>query len=178
MDKGLLPRRYAKALYKYAEEKGQTAKIYELMQRLDSAFAGNHDLQTAIANPYIAEKQKEELITTAIGEENSVIADFIRLLAKNNRLDIIRGTALAYVEIYRKQNNIHPVTITSASPLSETDKKRITDMIEKHIGEAKAEYNFEVDSKLIGGFVVRIDNESLDASISNELKQLRRNLIK
>lgn len=177
MDKGLLPRRYAKALYKYAEEKGDTATIYRLMQNLESAFESNRQLQTALANPFVSLDEKERLVMTGAGEKNEILSDFIKLLATNNRLDILRGAALAYTAIYRKANNIHLVDITSAAELNDADRKRLTDMIEKHIGDAKAEYTFRVNPALIGGFVVRIDNESLDASVRNELEQMRRKLV-
>ena len=177
MDQGLLPRRYAKALYKFAAEKDFTATVYRLMQNISVAFEKHEQLQHAIANPFVPEEEKQKLIMTAAGEQNSILADFIKLLAKNNRLDIIRGIALAYAELYRKENKIHLVEITSASSLNDADKKRITDMIEKHIGDATAEYTFQVNPDLIGGFVVRIDNELLDASVRNELNQLRKTLI-
>lgn len=177
MDKGLLPRRYAKALFKYAAEKGETARIYELMQNLSQAFDTNHELRAVIANPFVPVDEKTALVTAAAGENSQVLTDFVTLLARNNRLDILRETALAYAQIYRTENNIHLVSITSAAPLSEDDRTRLREMIEKHIGGATAQYTFNVNPDLIGGFVVRIDNESLDASIRNELKQLRQQLM-
>ena len=40
------------------------------------------------------------------------------------------------------------------------------------------EYTYSTDPDLIGGFTVDIDNERLDASVKNELKQLRLKLLK
>ena len=177
MDKGLLPRRYAKALYKFAEEKGQTGQVYDMMQTLCDAFDKYPDLQTTVANPFVDTPQKIALLSTAAGQSNDILSDFVKLLSMNNRLDIMRGVALAYTSLYREENHIHLVTITSAAPLSDVDKKRITDMIEKHIGNATAQYTFTINPDLIGGFIIRIDNENLDASVRNELDQLRRNLI-
>lgn len=177
MDKGLLPRRYAKALYKYALEKNATESLYTAMLNVELAFENNPSLQTTIANPFVAVQQKRQLLTTAAQTDSAVFDDFISLLAKNNRIDIFRQIALAYTELYRKENNIYLVNITSASKLSDTDKERLTSMIEKHIGNAKAQYTFDVNPDIIGGFIVRIDNELLDASVQNELKQLRKALI-
>lgn len=39
------------------------------------------------------------------------------------------------------------------------------------------EYNLLIDPELIGGFTVDIDSERLDASVANELKQLRHKLL-
>lgn len=177
MDKGLLPRRYAKALYKFADQSKSTGKIYALMQNVANAFESNRDLQTAIANPYVTEKEKSALIETAAGEKNAIIADFVKLLSENNRLDIVRAIALAYTELYRRENHIHLVEITSAAQLNDKDRRRLEAMVEKHIGDSTSQFTFNVDPDLIGGFVVKIDNESLDASVRNELRQLRETLI-
>ena len=95
MDKGLLPRRYAKALYKYAAEKSATEQIYVLMQNLETAFESNPELKATIANPFVSEKDKTAIISTAVGEKNPILDDFVKLLDQNNRLDIVRGVALA-----------------------------------------------------------------------------------
>ena len=39
------------------------------------------------------------------------------------------------------------------------------------------EYSSAVDPQLIGGFVVNVDNERLDASVRQQLQQMRQHLI-
>ena len=102
MDKGLLPRRYAKALYKFASDKKATADVYALMQRIAGAFALNHDLATVIANPFVPVKEKTNLLSTAAGGENPILTDFVKLLVQNNRIDLIRAIALEYIALYRR----------------------------------------------------------------------------
>lgn len=179
MDKGLLPRRYAKALYKFALEKGQTKEVYAMMQNLETAFDENPDLQKIMSNPFVSEAEKNSLINAAAGAKNDILDDFVKLLIKNNRIDIIRGTVLDYIEIYRQDKNIYHVEITSAAPLDVAGRDRLKDMVERHIDTgATAEYTYKVNPDLIGGFTVTINNRRLDASVSNELKQLRLSLIK
>ena len=50
MNEGLIPSRYAKALYKYAQEHHVAAPIYEEMKRLDAAFATHTELSKALSN--------------------------------------------------------------------------------------------------------------------------------
>lgn len=179
MDKGLLPRRYAKALYKFALEKGQTKKVYAIMQNIAAAFATNPDMNTVMSNPFVSDNEKDSLITTAAGGKNDILGDFVKLLIKNNRIDIIRIVVLEYISLYRRENNIYHVEITSAATLKEADCTRLKSMVERSLEEgATAEFVFDVESALIGGFVVNIDNRRLDASVSNELKELRLSLIK
>ena len=99
-------------------------------------------------------------------------------MVENNRLSAIRSIALAYLTIYRKANNIYLVEVVSAAPMDKADQARLQNLIEKHLNGGSMEYSQRVDSQLIGGFVVNVDSERLDASVQNELKQLRLNLLR
>ena len=180
MNEGLIPRRYAKALYKYALEKGQDKPMYELMQQLSSTFVVDSKLQEVMNNPFISSEDKVKLLNIASGTEKShtCFADFLKLLVENNRLSLIRSIALAYLTIYRKANNIYLVEVVSAAPMDKADQTRLQKLIEKHLNGGSMEYSQRVDSQLIGGFVLNIDSERLDASVQNELKQLRLNLLR
>ena len=116
MNEGLVPRRYAKALYGFALEKGVAERVYTMMKNLTASFAANGGLQPTLANPYVGASDKEALLVTAAGADktDSAFADFLKLLAENRRLDMARDIALAYIDIYRKANDIHEVKVTSA----------------------------------------------------------------
>lgn len=179
MNEGLVPRRYAKALYEFALEKGESERVYTMMKNLSASFAANEGLQSTLANPYVGAADKKALLLTAAGAEkaDAVYADFLKLLDENRRLDMARDIALAYIGIYRKANDIHEVKVTSAQPLKASEAARLKALVERHLGKnAAVEFSTAVNPQLIGGFTVAVGNERLDASISNELKQLRLNL--
>lgn len=179
MNDGLIPRRYAKALYKFAQEKGEAKRVYALMQAVGDSFAAEPALGKAVTNPFVAAADKTKLLLTASGAtaKDTAFADFVKLLIANNRIDMMQSVALAYLEMYRKANNIYRVEITSAAPMADKEMKRLQALISSHVGDATVEYETAVDEELIGGFVVKIDSERLDASIKNELKQLRLKLL-
>lgn len=178
MDQGLLPRRYAKALYKYAVERDSQACVYGLMSNIGLAFDKLPALQKTVSNPFVDAARKEELVAEAAGgRDNDVLRDFVRLLIRNRRIDMVRDIALAYQEIYRRANNICKVSVTSAAPLVQADRDRLTNLVQQRLGAASAEMTFLVDPDLIGGFVIGIDNDRLDASVRNELQQLRQSLL-
>ena len=180
MNEGLIPRRYAKALYKVAVERGDADLLYAVMNRLNDACAAQPSLAAVVANPFVSVKDKSGLVTTAAGEgsDNPTFADFIKLLAANRRLDMIVAIAREYSALYRQEKGIYKVDVVSAAPLSDNDEKRLKDLIEKNLQGGTMEYSSRVNPDLIGGFTVTIDNRKLDASVSNELKQLRVNLLK
>lgn len=180
MNEGLIPRRYAKALFLVAREKGLEKSIYDLMKRAEVSFAQMPDLSVTLENPYIPVGDKTRLIQTAAGVkpgESRLFDDFIKLLVENRRIGFMRLVALAYVELYREENHIYNVSVTSAAPISEKDSERLRNFVEKHLDGGTIEYTSTVDPTLIGGFTVSVGNERIDASVSNELKQLRLSLL-
>lgn len=180
MNEGLIPRRYAKALYKFALEKGQDKPMYGLMQQLSANFAADSSLHEVMSNPFIADEDKVKLLNLAAGADkaHTCFADFMKLLIENKRISAIRSIALAYLTIYRKANNIYLVEVVSAAEMDADSQSRLKTLIESHLNGGSMEFSQRVDSQLIGGFVVNIDSERLDASVQNELKQLRLNLLR
>lgn len=187
MDQGLIPQRYAKALFKVAVERGCAEPLYAMMKAVDERFVQNPDLTKVIDNPFVGNAEKKKLLLTAAGidtttqhkatQAETTWCDFLKLLEQNMRIEYVRQTALAYIAIYRKAENISTVTLTSAAQLNETDLQRIRELIKKQNPDGTIEYHEVVDPQLIGGFTITIDNTRLDASIKNELKQLRLKLL-
>lgn len=179
MDQGLIPHRYAKALYKVAVERDCAGELYVIMTTLADSFASQPLLQEVMCNPYVKVAEKRQLIFTACGlskpdsDAAETLDNFITLLDQNKRIAFFRETVLAYIDIYRKACNISTVTVTSAAKLAPDASERLRKLIASRKPGATIEYKEIVDPELLGGFIVAIDNESLDASIRNELKQLR-----
>ena len=180
MNEGLIPARYAKALYKVACEQKNDAQLYQMMKSLEQSFSQQPLLQSTLGNPYVSDADKANLLITAadvIKEGKDLFCDFIKLLSENKRVDMARGISKAYISLYRSNNRIYEVKVVTAAPMSEKEKKRLRDMVGRHLNGGTMEYSTSVNPDLIGGFTVSVGNERIDASISNELKQLRLNLI-
>lgn len=180
MNEGLIPRRYAKALYIVSKERGEDKAMYSLMKNLIGCFVSIPELNDTLNNPYISVADKSALIRTACehGEKaDTLLDDFIRLLVDNKRIGFTRLIAYAFVDIYRKENHIYKVDVESAVPLASQETARLKELISRHLKGGIMEYEMSVNPSLIGGFTVRVGNEKVDASVSNELKQLRLNLI-
>ena len=103
MDKGLIPRRYAKALFEVAAERRDDAAVYSLMQSLAASFAAEPALATTVANPFVTVDDKIALLTQAaggkLGAADATYQDFLKLLGTNRRLDMAWDIARAYIDL-------------------------------------------------------------------------------
>lgn len=179
MNDGLIPKRYAKALYKYAAETGNESRLYDLMRNIADSFASEPQLSKIMSNPFVKDEQKAKLLIAAAGnpKEHPILDRMVALLVTNKRIGLVGAITLAYLDIFRAEKNIHRVKVVSAAPLSANTEKRIKEVISKRLGGGTMEYQTEVNPDLIGGFTVNIDNNKLDASVSNELKQMKLKLL-
>lgn len=178
MNGGLIPRRYAKALYKFAQQQGTTEKVYEEMKSVIAAFEANPDFNKVLANPFINNEDKKKLLISAAGPDaDDAYKGFVRLIVDNRREMFAQEMALAYRDIYRKVNNISMVTIITAVQLPAEEIDKLKELVQKSFPNHTLEYGYKVDSEIIGGFVIDVDSVRMDASISNELEQLRLTLL-
>lgn len=178
MNDGLIPRRYAKALYKFALENGDNEQIYELLKPLSKGLRGLDDLKRVLINPHIPAEDKGKVMMQLVGARpGSSLDKFILLVIRNNRADFLRKIALAYVQLYREEHSIAEVIITSAVELSNDKINRIVEAARQQLGQVALEVETQVDPELIGGFTVKMGDVFLDASVKSELNQLRLKLI-
>ena len=178
MDNGLIPRRYAKALYKFASEKGESHKIYELAKKVIAAFQADPRLQKVLGNPFVSDEDKENLLNSAAGDlTDDIFRQFIKLILSQKRVEYAYTMMLAYCDIFRNENKIHQVKITTASKLDAERMKKLEWLVTDAFKDSILEFSEEVEPALIGGFVIDVDSVRMDASLSNELEQLRQTLL-
>lgn len=178
MDNGLIPKRYAKALYKYALEHDKTKDLYALSKRVIKAFQAEPKLQKVLSNPYVSNEDKENLLVAAGGEPRMQVFDqFVKLIINQKRVEYAYAMLLAYRDIYRKENHISQVRITTAVALDHERMKKLRELVKNAFKGSELEFSEHVNPDLIGGFIIDVDSVRMDASLSNELEQLRQTLL-
>ena len=178
MNDGLIPKRYAKALYKLALENGDSQEIYEQLKPMLRGLKGLDDIKRVLLNPHVKEEDKGRVMMQLVGAKpGSSLEKFLLLVIRNNRAEFLRKIALSYVNLYREEHHIAKVEITSAAELPEDQSDAIVDIVRKQMPGTTLEVEHNIDPELIGGFTVKVGDVLLDASIKNELKELRLKLL-
>jgi F-type H+-transporting ATPase subunit delta len=178
MNDGLIPQRYAKALYKFAIENGKSEVVYEEMKVVVSSFEANPDLLKVLANPYVSKDDKGNLLLAAAGDKREeAYENFVKLILENKRECYAYHCALAYRQIYRKENNISQVEVVTAAKLGDDELNKICNLVQESYKGKTLEFTYTIKPDIIGGFIINVDSIRMDASISNEIEQLRLNLL-
>ena len=130
MNTGMIPSRYAKALYEYAGEKSATERVYGEMQRLAGSFAAEPALRRALDNPVLTPEQKSGLVYNAAGGDPSdELKRFVELVLSHKRMQLLHRMALDYMALYRRAHNISTGELQTAVAVDETTEQRLKEWI-------------------------------------------------
>ena len=167
--------RYAKATYELAQDAKAVDRLFNDMKTLHDTLLSSRSLQNVLKNPVINLRKKADIANEVFTNTHSLTRKLISLLAEKNRIDQISEVADAFIEIYEKEHHIQRATVISATELGHSTEKNIRKKIKELTG-SDAELKKEIDTSLIGGFILKINDKQYDASVSGKFKKLRQEL--
>ncbi len=178
MNNPRLAGRYAKSLLDLALEQNHLDVVYKDMQFLSSVTKSNPDFVAILKSPVIASNKKIKIIESITnGRVSEITSLFIKLLMRKTRESNLPEIIKAFIEQYNKLNNIHPVKITTAVPISEELKDSIVAQIKTNPEFQNIELQAMVQEELIGGFKLEMGDVLVDASISHDLHDIKKQFL-
>ena len=165
--------RYAKALIDLAEENKSLEETRKDMELFSQTLRANQELQAVLGNPIIAHSKKIKILEAIFSGKVSKVTDsFFKIMVNKSRSEILYPTSKEFINQYNIIKHIVRAYVSSATPLSEKNKKDIITELERSTG-GKIELHAKVDPKLIGGFVLTVGDMQVDTSISSSLNRLK-----
>ena len=168
---------YARSLFEVAQEQGKLDVVREELGQITEALEENAELRLFFYSPYFSTDEKRDGLRRTVTDADPVTMNVLDILVENHRLPVLPRLRREYERRWREANNLLPVTVTSAVQLDDAVVERIGDEIGRQTGRT-VELTREVDPSIVGGFVVRVGNAILDASIKNRLDNLRKQIVR
>lgn len=170
-----LARPYAEAAFKQAKENGSSDQWSETLSFLALAMS-NPSLAWASVNPKVGKAKLESLILDICsGHIDKYGENFIKLLIRNNRLDLAEHVQQLYEMFKAEDQGYLDVSVRTAMALSKTDQDQLAEALEKTLNK-KVRLEVEQDKKLIGGVVIKAGDKVIDGSVRGRLQQLAKKL--
>lgn len=175
MNTGLISMSYSEALLKFANERGDTELVASQVRTLQNALACVPELTMVLNSPAgVSDSEKMSLLKNALGHEemSETLERFLQLVLNNGRMPLVRFFLHTYLMIYYRSKGIcraRLVTCTDAPGLEQKVRDFAREKYGKELLLEKA-----VDPSLIGGFIFEMDDVRMDASVSRQLRRLRK----
>jgi F-type H+-transporting ATPase subunit delta len=168
---------YARSLFEAALEQDRLAVVREQLGEFADALDGDRTLQVFFFSPYFSTEEKKEGLHRAVEGADEFFLNFLELLLENHRMPAIFRIRNTYDALWEDHNKLLPVEVTAAVELDDETVRQIGDRIAEQTGR-KVELSSKVDPDILGGIVVRVGNQVLDASIRNRLESLRKQVVR
>lgn len=110
-------------------------------------------------------------------DEEKVLDNFAAVLMQNGDNGLMDQIESEYGGIARLKAGITEATVRSAKPLDRDTGQLIVDKLNEHI-KGEVELKKRVDEGLLGGAVIRVGDEMIDASVKKSLSDLQKELVK
>jgi ATP synthase F1 delta subunit len=156
---------------------GDLDRVHEELGEFADALSGDKDMQVFFFSPYFSSQEKKEGIGRMIDGADENFVRFLELLAERHRMPAIFRIRREFDDLWRKQNKLLRVTVTSAVDLDPELVEGIGKRIEEQTGQS-VELSSKVDPEVLGGLRLQVGNMVLDASVRNRLDQLRKQVAK
>ncbi|MCS7004546.1 MAG: ATP synthase F1 subunit delta [Cytophagales bacterium] len=165
--------RYAKPLFQLAEAKNILDDCKNDMELIAQTCKISFEFRRLLKNPIINPFKKKQIIENVFkGKLNSLTLSFLSLIAKKNRFHELEDISKSFVEIYKNRKGILTVEVITALALSNSLRNKIISIIEKAFPSKKVVLSEKIDVSVIGGFILKIDDRMIDASIKSKLQKL------
>ena len=169
---------YAEALLNSAEKQNQSGEILEEFDALVyDLLRREPQFELFLSSSAIGRDRKQDVIEKAFaGRASDVFVNFLLVLNKHDRLDVLRAVHAMYREMYDERAGRIRVLVTSAVPLPDDQADRLRQEIRSQFAKEPV-LDIHVDPELIAGMLVRVGDWRLDSSIRSRLHRIREQLI-
>ena len=171
--------RYAKALLDLAFEENQGEVVFKDMQLVAQTISENTELQLLLDSPIFKITDKKEALLSVFGSKISALStNLIGLLETNKRMSLFQLIAEQYSVLYNEKKQFVEATVTTAFAIDDKMRTLILSKAQELANGKEVQLTNKVDDSIIGGFILRVGDVQIDASVLNKLGNLKRELIK
>lgn len=174
---GLIAKRYATALADFAAANGEERRTFDEVQRLVDAYDGDPSVRAALFSPVLPVEAKlgvvRQLFDGGIGR---TLDRFVGLVIRHRRERYLCFMLHSFMELSKRRHGIVDATLTTAAPVDDAVAAHVSEIARRQTDCREVRIHRRIDESLIGGFVFRMDDLLVDASLSTQLERLRRSL--
>lgn len=168
--------RYARALFQAAQKKEQLDRVLADMELMNQVCKTT-ETRAFLENPVIVPRKKEEILLEMFrGKVHALSLNLIKMVIANRRETFLEDISRKFITDARTAKGITLASLKTAVAPNEKMLRGFTDFLAQRLGRT-IEMEILTDEELIGGFVLRVDDELMDASVRSQLKTIRKKLI-
>ncbi len=176
MNDSRLASRYARALFQLVKEQNLVEPVTRDLAKLTGLLQSSAEFKWLLESPVIMGSQKAVMARKALtGAIEPVTLEFLLLLIRHRREGNLASTCRMFMELYKADQGILDARVESAIQVDVAFLEGLKKQLEKS-SHKRIEMITETNEALIGGFILTLEDQQLDASVQSKLNRIRQEL--
>jgi F-type H+-transporting ATPase subunit delta len=145
---------------------------------LESLFEESPEFSEFIANPVIKAEDKKSVLQRVMDDQaNPYLTNFLMLLVDKRRIIFLKQITEQFLNLLRQLNQTVLAEVVSARELNEEQTRAVADKVKSITNARDVELKTSVEPELIGGVIIKVGSQVLDASLRGQLRRISTNLL-
>ncbi len=167
---------YAVAYLDAAKSAGEQNPVEEIESFLTDVLGRQPAFVELLSSKAVGADEKAALLErTIVPKASALFGNFLRVLARHDRLDLIPYITEEVKAEHERRTNHKRVEVTSALPLTDAQLNEIKDRLRSQM-KFEPIVRSSVDASLLGGVIIRIGDTVYDSSLRTRISDLRSRL--
>jgi F-type H+-transporting ATPase subunit delta len=165
--------RYASALFDLARDQRQIDAVGNSLDALNQASLDSRDFAELIESPLVSREEAEKTFAALAPDLklDPITTNFLGVLAKNGRKNQLRPVIRAFRRLAAEHRGETIAEVVTARPLNDDQLGALRRQLRARAGR-DIKLEAEVDPTILGGIVVKLGSQRIDASIRTKLNRL------
>ena len=165
--------RYASALFDLARDQRQIDSVGNSLDALNQALLDSKDFAELVASPLVSREQAGKTFAALAPDLklDPITANFLGVLARNGRKRELRNVIRAFRRLAADHRGETTAQVVTARPLNDDQLAALKQQLRSRAGR-DVNIDMSVDPGILGGIVVRLGSQMIDASIRTKLNRL------
>ncbi len=178
LDKATIAKRYAVALFELTHDQGTDESTMAELLAIREVLVQNSEFTKALLSLRINEDTKRQLLATLSKDTSQVVKNLIEMTFDYRRIQYLPAIITKYEELVNKAAGIVNATVQTAVPLSDEQVLRLKEKLVARFQANEVRLTQIVDENILGGVIVKANDQILDGSLATKLAAIRQSIIR
>ena len=173
-----LAKLYSNILFECAKDMSVMDEVRDSISKIDNLVRSNTHLKSFVQSKRLLKEDKLKILDKVLGSSiHGLVLGIVSHLSGMQTNKTISLIKKYYFERYKIISNQVSVQAIVSNDLNEKETKELKEKLDEALG-MDADLNIVVDTSIIGGIKLRVENTFLDASLKSQIKNIKLDLMK
>lgn len=168
---------YARSMLELANAQGIAEQIGSELSELRQMLLENRTFQSFLQDPAVSGDRRATAVREVFrGRVHPLVSNLLGVMSNKGRLGLLGAVCDAYDDLLEQQQGKVEVDVTVAARLSPEELEQVRQKIGGALKRDAVVHQY-VDESIIGGIIIRVQDQLIDGSVRKQLETMKRKMM-